>query len=145
MINCSIRIEVELHIHIYITLVSSLRDYLIVNVMQYWRKWIVKCIKLHIRNHQPFSELLLLKSQTNTWVLLRAIVLASTDIMLLHPYSIDRKEIKLKTFLSLFHFLLREKLDINHCWGYFTIPHELLAFDLWLEREKIVYNVTIKP
>lgn len=66
--------------------------------------------------------------------------------MLLHPYSIDRKEIKLKTFLFLFfHFLLRKKLDINQCWGYFTIPHELLAFDLWLGKKKIVYNVTIKP
>lgn len=65
-----------------------------------------------------------------------------SDIMLLHPYSIDRGEIELKTFSTDFFLLFRlrssrcrcamqGKLDINQLqvW-YFTIPHELLTFDL---------------
>lgn len=48
-------------------------------------------------------------------------ILSTIDIMLLHPYSIDRSGIELKTFflrfvpLCYFPQPMQRKLDINHC------------------------------
>jgi hypothetical protein len=73
----------------------------------------------------------------------------NSDIMLSHPYSIDRSKIELKTFFlpdSLFSLLSRcemqRKLDINHG-KYDTLQFPMNYWLLiYVVGEKIVYNVT---